>query len=138
MNSAKPSSAVRPVRLLDNHQVVVVAEFTAVADDLELHGHEVAELRNTQAINLLGWLKEVLWAALIRMAKLDLGGGEDAVECPRHALGDGERTSGGQAAGQLVEIEAVAMVEEIQVPTDPVPEMNSDGRSASEVSVRWY
>jgi len=46
-----------PGSLLDNHQVEVVTQLAAVADDLELHRQQVAELRNTQAIDLLGRLR---------------------------------------------------------------------------------
>jgi hypothetical protein len=125
-----------PGSLFDNHQVEVVAQLAAVADDLELHGHQVAELRNTQAIDLLGRFKKVLRAALVRVQELHLGGREDAVEGPRHALGDGERACRGQAPGQLVEIDAAVVEEEAQVPADPVPEVDSDGRPTSEVRVR--
>jgi hypothetical protein len=70
--------------------------------------------------------------------ELHLGGREDAVEGPGHALGDGERACRGQAPGQLVEIDAAVVEEEAQVPADPVPEVDGDGRPASEVRVRRY
>jgi len=61
-----------PGSLLDNHQVEVVAELAAVAEYLQFHGHQVAELRNAQAIDLLGWLEKVLGAALVRVQELHL------------------------------------------------------------------
>jgi hypothetical protein len=120
-----------PGSLLDNHQVEVVAELAAVADYLEFHGHQVAELRNAQAIDILRLLKQMLGTALIRVQELHLRGGEDAVEGPGRTLGDGKQACRGQLAGQLVEIDAAAVEEEVQIPADPVPEVNGDGRPSA-------
>ena len=68
-----------PGSLLDNHQVEVVAELAEVSDHLKLHGHQVAELRNAQAIDLFRWLEKVLGVAFIRVQELHLGSGENAV-----------------------------------------------------------
>jgi hypothetical protein len=113
-----------PGSLLDGHQVEVVAELAAVADHLKLHGHQVAELRDAQPVDFPGRLKKVLRAALVRVQELDPGSGEDAVEGSRRALGDGERARRGQSVGQLVEVDAAVVEEEVQVPADPVPEVD--------------
>jgi hypothetical protein len=127
-----------PGSLLDGHQVEVVAELAAVADYLELHGHQVAELRDAKPVDFPGRLKQVLRAALVRVQELDLGGGEDAVECSWCALGDGERARCGQSAAQLVEVDAAVVEEEVQISAGPVREVDGDGGPAAEVRVRRH
>jgi len=84
--------------LLDGHQVEIVAELAAVADYLELHGHQVAELRDAQPVDFRRRFKQVLRAVLVRVQELDPSGGEDAVEPSWRAIGDGERARRGQPA----------------------------------------
>jgi hypothetical protein len=127
-----------PGSLFDDHQIEVVAQLAAVVDDLELHGHQVAELRNTQTVDLLGRLKQVLRAPLVGVQELHLGGREDTIERSGPALGDGEWPRSGQAARQLAEINAAVMEEEVQVPADPVPKVDGNCRPACEVSAWRY
>jgi hypothetical protein len=122
-----------PGPLFDRHQVEVVAQLAAVADHLELHGHEVAEPGYLQAVDFLGRFEQVLGPGLVGVQELHLGGGEDAVKGSRRTLGDGERAGGGEAAGQLIEVNALAVEEEVQITANPVREMNGDGRTAAEV-----
>ena len=121
--------------LFDRHQVEVIAEFAAIADHLQLHGHEVAEPGYTQPVDLLGRFEDVLRPGFVGVQELHLGGGEDAVKGSRRALGDGERADGGQAAGQLIEVNALVVEEEVQVTADAVREVDGDGRAAAEVGV---
>lgn len=60
--------------LLDRHQVEVVAQLTAIVDDLEFHRHEVADLRDLKSVELLGWLEQSLWVHLVRVQELHPGG----------------------------------------------------------------
>ena len=77
----------------------------------------------------------MLGAAFVGVQELHLGGGEDAVKGPRGALGDGERACGIEAAGQLIEVDALMVEEEVEVPANSVAEVDGDGRAAAEVGI---
>jgi hypothetical protein len=124
-----------PGPLFDRHQVEVIAQFAAIPDHLELHGQKVAEPGDLQAVDFLRRFKEVLGAAFVGVQELHLGGGEDAVKGSRGALGDGKRAYGIQAAGQLVEVDALMVEEEVQVPANSVTEVDGDGRAAAKVGI---
>lgn len=121
--------------LFDRHQVEVIAQLAEIADRLELHGHEVAEPGDVQAVDFLGRFEEVLGPGFVGVQKLHLGGGEDSVEGSRRTLGDGERADRRQTASQLIEINALVVEEEVQLPADPVREVDGDGRATAEVCV---
>ena len=77
----------------------------------------------------------MLGTGFVGVQELHLGGGKDAIKGSRRALGDGERACGVEAAGQLVEVDALMVEEEVQVPANAVAEVDGDGRAAAEVGV---
>jgi hypothetical protein len=80
-----------PSPLFDRHQVEVIAQLAAIADDLELHGQQVTEPGDLQTVDFLGRFEEVLGPSFVGVQELHLSGGEDAVEGSCGALGDSER-----------------------------------------------
>lgn len=99
--------------LLDGHEVEIVAELAAIAYYFELHRYEVANLSNAKPIDLRGDFEQPLRSQLVRMQELHSRGGEHPVKRAWRAFGDRKGPSRGQLVGQLVQIDAVVVEEEI-------------------------
>ncbi len=83
------------------------------------------------AVKLLRPLEQPLRAYLVRVQELHPSSGEHAVQGAGGSFGDGEWADGGERPGKLVEVHALAVEEEVQVPACPVFQVDGYGRSAA-------
>src|SRR5450759_707960 len=118
---------------LDELDVVVVAHLTSVADDLELHRHQVLEAGDAQAADCLRFLQELLTAAFVGMKELNLGIAEKTLQRALPLEGDSELPHLAQLLCQRLDVHRVVVVEEIQVAALSVMQVHGYSRPAAQI-----
>lgn len=118
--------------LLDGHDVEVVPELPAVSDDLELGRKQIPNSCDAKAFDLNHGFEYVLG---VSQEELDSRIIEDPVQCVllqghRHEIADMV-----QSVSEGIEVLG-RLEEEIEVPAQPVAEVDGDGRPAHQICAR--